>query len=166
MPAMIRKGPEDAGDEVEDCGGSSARKLGRPGRQEGASAAGEEEPLGLFRARGWKASSPSGRAVKELQRVSACVTVSVLEKSAANLGVLEMSLVIHEGPEDAGNGNEDLGDADDGVEDLGDAGLMHGLRASSTGCCLSSPASRVEGSTIWGWRSWTGLESICCMLGS
>ena len=104
--------------------------------------------------------------MKELQRVSACVTVSVSEKSAANLGVLEMSSVIHEGPEDAGNGNEDLGDADDGVEDLGDAGLMHDLRASSTGCCLSSPASGVEGSAIWGLRSWTGLESICCMLGS
>ena len=76
--------------------------------------------------------------------------------SVANLGVLKMPSVVHGGLEDAG----------DGVEDPGDSGHLHGLRASSTGCCVSSPASGVGGSATWGCRSWTGLEFIFCLLGS
>ena len=114
MPAVIHEGPEDAGDKAEDCGGSSAMKLGRPGRQGGALAAGRGELGGLFRARGWRASSPSGRAVRELQRVRACFststpTLGVSKMSAANLGTLEMPAVIHEGLEDSGDKVEDCG---------------------------------------------------------
>ena len=47
MSAAVHGGSEDVGDEVEDCGGRSARELGR------ASAAGKGEPGGLFSARRW-----------------------------------------------------------------------------------------------------------------
>ena len=159
MSAVMRGGPEDAGDEAEDCGGSSAQKLGRLGGQEGASSAGEEEIWGPFRARGRRSSSLSGGAVNGplgVERLCHRLCLGVLLAVGGKPGVLEVPLVIHEGLEDAGGG----------VEGLGDVGLLHGPRASSTGCCLSSPASGVRGSAIWGWRSWTWQGPLCCMHGS
>ena len=92
--------------------GSWAGLGGREGRQlqGGLSAAGravscrEGGTWCRFRARGWRALSPSGRAVKELQRMSACFSTST-----STSGVLKMSAAIHEGLEDADNKVEDCG---------------------------------------------------------
>ena len=91
-----------------------------------------------------------------VERLCHRLCLGVLLEVGGKPGVLEVPLVIHEGLEDAGGG----------VEGLGDVGLLHGPRASSTGCCLSSPASGVRGSANWGWMSWTWQGPLCCMHGS
>ena len=134
MPAVIHEVPGDAGANVEDCGGSSVGKLGRPGRQGGPSAAGRGEFRGHLRARGWRASSPSGRAVRELQRVYTCLSTStptsgVSKMLSANLGTLSMPAVNHEGLEDAGDKVEDCGGSS--ARKLGRPGTQG--RASASG---------------------------------